>query len=512
MVKCWGWNSAGQLGDGSTIDSNVPVDVSGLVGGVSAITASGHHTCALTSGGAVKCWGNNGAGQLGIGTTTASGVPLDVSGLASGVRAIAAGWNHTCALTSGGGVKCWGSNGSGQLGNGTTTDSLVPVDVSGLGSGVRVVVAGANHTCALRSDDGVRCWGDNYYGQLGTDARPGALVPVDVAGLTSDVSAVVAGGGRTCALTTGGGAMCWGANGSGGLGNGDTTNSSVPVDVSGLASGVSAIAVGRDHTCALTSSGGVKCWGSNGYGRLGTGTTTDSGAPVDVVGLTSEVTAIESDAFHTCALASQGEVKCWGYNGHGQLGNGTTNQSSVPVAVAFATSSSSSEPTGTTSGGIDHATGRTDVVLRFDSGLGDYGICELCGGWGGFEPGPEFTLYGDGTVIFRNGLLQTPPAEGPIIRASPFAIAHLDEDQIQSLLQFAIGEGGLGNAREQYETSTDTDDPRYSAFIVRAGGVDKRVEVHGPNPSRHSSTSSATSAAEATCPHRSGCPTVIGAS
>lgn len=117
-------------------------------------------------------------------------------------------------------------------------------------------------------------------------------------------------------------------------------------------------------------------------------------------------------------------------------------------------------------------------MLRFDGG-GDYGICELCGGWGEFSPGPEFTLYGDGTVIVRHGRTPSPPAAGPIVRAQPFMIGRLDDDQVQSLLRFALGEGGLEAARERYETGTDTDDPGVAVFTIRAGGVDKRVEIVG---------------------------------
>jgi hypothetical protein len=151
------------------------------------------------------------------------------------------------------------------------------------------------------------------------------------------------------------------------------------------------------------------------------------------------------------------------------------------VDVDFGTAPSGSEPTGTPTSRVDHATGPTDVVLRFDDGGVDYGICELCGGWGPFTPGPEFTLYGDGAVIVRNELAQPPPAEGPIHRAQPFTIAHLNDDQIQALLRLALGEGGLETARERYETSTDTDDPGYSVFTIRAGGLDKRVEIFGSN-------------------------------
>ena len=137
-----------------------------------------------------------------------------------------------------------------------------------------------------------------------------------------------------------------------------------------------------------------------------------------------------------------------------------------------------SESTETPIAVIDHATGPTDVVLRFDNGR-DYGLCELCGGWGEFTPGPEFNLYGDGTVIVRNGAAQPPPAEGPIVRAHPFRIGHLDERQVQLLLRFAIGEGGLETARDRYNTRIDNDETGSAVFTIRAGGLDKSVEIHG---------------------------------
>jgi alpha-tubulin suppressor-like RCC1 family protein len=335
-VKCWGDNYYGQLGNGTNttnISSYVPGDVSGLSSGVIALSAGGEHTCALTSSGGVKCWGWNYYGQLGNGTnTTSSYVPGNVSGLSSGVIALSAGYEPTCALTSSGGVKCWG----GELGNGTYTDSYVPVDVSGLSSGVIALSAGGMHTCALTSSGGVKCWGWNDKGQLGNGTNTTntfSYVPGDVSGLSSGVIALSAGWKHTCALTSSGGVKCWGWNYYGQLGNGTNTDSYVPVDVSGLSSGVSAVSAGDVHTCALTSSGGVKCWGWNYYGQLGNGTNTDSYVPVDVSGLSSGVIALSAGWEHTCALTSSGGVKCWGWNYYGQLGNGTTTDSNVPVAV-----------------------------------------------------------------------------------------------------------------------------------------------------------------------------------
>ena len=257
-VKCWGDNLDGTLGNGRTTNSSVPVDVSGLSSSVTAIAAGGINSCALTSGGAAKCWGNNDTGQLGNGTTTNSSVPVDVSGLSSGVTAIDTGEDHSCALTSGGAVKCWGSNALGQLGDGTTTNSSVPVDVSGLSSGVTAIAVGAFHSCALTSGGAVKCWGydiSQYPAEYPAPPPPViSTIPVDVPGLSRGVTAIAAGGINSCALTSGGAAKCWGNNDTGQLGNGTTMlNSSTPVDVSGLSSGVTAIAVGFGHICALTS-------------------------------------------------------------------------------------------------------------------------------------------------------------------------------------------------------------------------------------------------------------------
>jgi alpha-tubulin suppressor-like RCC1 family protein len=161
---------------------------------VAAVSAGGWHSCALTTSGGVKCWGLNAHGQVGDGTRTSASLPRDVIGLTSGVAAIAAGGSHTCALTTAGAVKCWGRNAEGQLGDGTTTESLTPVDVVGLSSGVVAIAAGGYHTCALTAAGAVKCWGDNGYGAVGDGSYADRSAPVSVTGLNSGVAAIATGG------------------------------------------------------------------------------------------------------------------------------------------------------------------------------------------------------------------------------------------------------------------------------------------------------------------------------
>jgi alpha-tubulin suppressor-like RCC1 family protein len=282
-LECWGFNAFGELGDGTTRNRTRPVAVSGLSSGVRAVALGANHSCALLRGGRAKCWGNNYNGELGNGTTKERHIPVAVSRLASGARAISPGTYFTCGLGSGGRVECWGANDSGQLGDGTTTDRHTPVAVSGLARGFKSIGAGDGHACALGSG-GVECWGSNGSGQLGDGSNTDSSIPVAVSGLVG-VQAIAVGGAHNCVLGSGGGVECWGANDSGRLGDGTTTDRDTPVAVSGLQSGVRAIAAGESHTCALLGSGGVVCWGENFDGALGDGTTKDRLTPVRVKGL-----------------------------------------------------------------------------------------------------------------------------------------------------------------------------------------------------------------------------------
>lgn len=353
---------AGSGGDGGVETGSE----AGAEGGSTAaiiIAAGGKHSCALLPAGTVECWGSNANGQLGIGTLTGpetcsgapcSTTPVAVPGL-SNVIAIAAGTTHSCALLSGGTVECWGSNSYGELGNGSSTGpetcagnacSASPVPVSGL-SGATAIAAGSEHSCALVSGT-VVCWGANFFGELGDGTSSGpetcsggacSTAPAAVPGLTG-VTALAAGGEDTCAVLTGGSVQCWGWNPYGQLGNGSSTGpetcggnacSTSPVTVTGL-SGAETITANGESACAILSGGTVKCWGFNAHGELGDGTSTGpatcgsyacSTTPVAVSGLTGAKAIVQGDQ-HACALLSGGTVSCWGFNQEGELGDGSS--------------------------------------------------------------------------------------------------------------------------------------------------------------------------------------------
>ncbi|RKG48667.1 kelch-like protein [Corallococcus sp. AB011P] len=288
--------------------------------------AGDHHTLALKQDGTVWAWGSNGYGQLGDGTTTNRLTPVQVQGL-TGVVALTADGAHSLALKHDGTVWAWGYNGKGQLGDGTLTTQFTPVQVQGL-TGVAALSAGADHTLALKHDGTVWAWGGNDYGQLGDGTWTVRLTPVQVQGLTG-VVAVDAGYFHTQALKSDGTVWAWGANHWGQLGNGTTTARPTPAEVPGL-TGVAALSAGWGQTFALKNDGTVWAWGYDGNGRLGHGGSGFSPAPVQ--GLTG-VAAVTAGGAHTFALKQDGTVWVWGYNAYGQLGDGTLTERHTPVQL-----------------------------------------------------------------------------------------------------------------------------------------------------------------------------------
>lgn len=327
-VLCWGRNASGQLGDQSTVDRLAPVAVVGLTDAV-AVTAGNSHGCALRTDGTVACWGSNLNGALGDGTTTDRDMPVAVAGLTDVVAVSAA--NHSCALKADGTVACWGFNSSGQVGIPVTSGNVTaPVTVAGL-TGAVAITTGFTHSCALKANGTVDCWGSNMFGQLGTGGGTSSS-PAPVFGLTNAV-AVGAGMRHSCALKRDGTVDCWGNNNTyGELGDGSGLNSPFPVSVSGLTN-VVAIAVGYSHSCALKADGSVACWGLNDVGQLGDGSTTNRATPVAVSGL-ANVVAIAAGYLHSCALRTDGSMVCWGYNGDGRVGDGSAVNALVPSAVS----------------------------------------------------------------------------------------------------------------------------------------------------------------------------------
>jgi alpha-tubulin suppressor-like RCC1 family protein len=334
-VQCWGVNHVGQLGNGNQNDSFVPVQVQGLSGAIESVSATPYNGCALTSGGGMKCWGTNHSGQLGDGTRNSSNNTANqVLGLTSGVRAMAGSEFFNCALLHNGEVKCWGETYIDFDNDGIEDSSNTPVAIPGLPQDlVAISAGGGKFVCVVSVSTGVWCWGANSLGQLGDSSNIDRFTPVRVSNLTTSIASLSSGQGHTCIVTNSGTVKCWGGNGFGRLGDGTQNNSNVPRDVVGLNGPAIAVTAGYHHTCALLVSGTVQCWGWNAGGQLGDGTTNDSNAPVSVQGLTSAVEALTVGSRNSCVLLSNREIKCWGDNTYGQLGDGTDTNRSLPVSV-----------------------------------------------------------------------------------------------------------------------------------------------------------------------------------
>jgi alpha-tubulin suppressor-like RCC1 family protein len=410
---CWGSNAAGQMGDVTSVSpANSQFGPVEMAGGFVAVSSGGRHACGLQAGGAVFCWGDNNVGQLGTGSTNAGGVSLPVRVVTTAsFTVISAGGVHTCALEAGGKAWCWGSNESSQLGNIGTPNvfSATPVPVTPVTMRFKSISAGAEHTCAIDMNDDAWCWGSNLGARAGIDVNncgqsesiscafnyavktqasgPRAGVShlpikfkslsagavntcgIDLAGnvqcwgtrlrgqtltgspdqpaqvpMIAGAVSISAGGSANyaddhsvCAVAGNGELFCWGDGDQGQLGNGGTplVPSISPVNVSGTQDYVS-VSVGIAQACARTAIGVLRCWGANGHGELGVAGTSSRAVPTTVPGLGSAQIAVGGD--HACSLDAVGVTACWGDNTWGQVGHGGPGyiplQSVVPTPVA----------------------------------------------------------------------------------------------------------------------------------------------------------------------------------
>lgn len=303
------------------------------------VTIGPYHGCAVKADETAWCWGSNNNGQLGDGTKTNWTVPAAATALGTGVADVSAGRMYTCARMTDGRAYCWGANNWGQVGDGTTMERLTPVELVDLGT-VKQIAAGYGHTCAVKTDGTVWCWGMNNWGELGdgTSSIPGAFSPVKASSFVGVALQVRVGEGHTCALRDDHTVWCWGLNNRGQLGVGSMTMSSSALQVTDLGASVAQIAAGAgNHTCGRMMDGTLWCWGRNEYGQLGTGVSDSSSwalSPVQAVSLGTSVMSVSAGYENACAIKDDGTLWCWGRNDEGQVGNGSVSGSGALATPA----------------------------------------------------------------------------------------------------------------------------------------------------------------------------------
>lgn len=332
---CWGTNGNGQMGNGGTASSSVPVAVAGGLS-FAQVSAGTFNACGVTTDGTAYCWGYNGGGRNGNGT--GGGNSLSPTAVAGDLRfrSVSVGADHACGVATDNRAYCWGTNGNGRTGNGVSTGvSFSPVAVAG-DLLFASISAGNLHTCAVALDGTGYCWGENAGGQLGDGTTGMHATPVAVAG-NHTFTSISAGGSHSCGVTSDAGTLCWGTGLFGQLGTGVMNDVRLtPTALQNAAPGMTLASAGSDYSCAATDTAAY-CWGLNSSGQLGTGNTTNSAQPV-AVRLASPVVLVSAGTTHSCGVVpSESAVYCWGFNASGQLGNGTTVSSPVPVRVALAT-------------------------------------------------------------------------------------------------------------------------------------------------------------------------------
>ena len=339
-LYCWGRNDSGAVGVGTQSGQPVVKPSQVSLDHIAQISLGGGHACALRDDGTVSCWGFNDYGQLGEGTNKRRTTPTPVTGLTD-ARAIALGDHHSCALVAGGNVRCWGQNGDGQLASGDTNDRNTPTPGT-IGLGATAIASGASHTCAIVANGRVSCWGKNDHAQLGNSSTSRRTTPTMVGDNTGHVLDQVAtlalGSEHSCASRIDGKAFCWGRNNSAQLAQPSATGDRSLPEPSTNLDGSTALASGAFFGCAMTPTSGATCWGANNVGQLGRNVIDNNAndTPQATSPAVSPITVIAAGAgnggAHACAVQG-GSLMCWGYNKYGQLGDGTTNDRAMPVAV-----------------------------------------------------------------------------------------------------------------------------------------------------------------------------------
>jgi alpha-tubulin suppressor-like RCC1 family protein len=337
-LLAWGRNDIGQLGTGAVGNQSQPAPV---IGGPSTdwgdASAGFAHTCAVNEDASTWCWGDNFWGEIGDGTTTNRSAPTQV-GTGQVWRGVTAGGGHTCGVQLDGTAWCWGRNDEGQLGIGSTDEQHAPTQLGADADWSTVVAGNGLHSCGIRSNGTLWCWGDNRLGQLGDGTADDRDAPTQV-GSEGGWMRVVPNGHHTCAVKEDGddpgtfGLWCWGWNGYGQLGDGTTTNRAVPTQVGTSSDWSFLLSTGQYHSCAVKTAGTMWCWGWNGLGQLGDGTTTDHLAP-NQVGSNTNWTDVAAGSSYTCGVRNDLSLWCWGWNGLGQLGDGTFDDRLAPVQTS----------------------------------------------------------------------------------------------------------------------------------------------------------------------------------
>ena len=340
-MYCWGDNRFGQLGLGDTRPRSTPgrLDFGGV--GVTKVylppgdgelsSDLGNFTCAITTDNVLWCWGGNRYGQLGVGETELRARPTKVPGVLNDIAKASNGGTHACALTANSKLSCWGSNLQGQLGIGSNLSQLSPAVVDTVGWTIDRLTTGARFTCGRGVDGSLWCWGENGNGQLGVGDTAARNVPTRVSSLGTRVVRLAAGGAHLCAFTTDGEAWCWGDNRFGELGVGDVAQRLEPAQVS--LGAVSQVYAGGTHSCALKLDGTLWCWGDNRSGQLGVGDTAARNVPTQVTLLGNQVSAASAGGAHTCAVKTDSSVWCWGNNQYGQISASAGARETSPVQV-----------------------------------------------------------------------------------------------------------------------------------------------------------------------------------